>query len=55
MSCNCRNSFAMFLPGNFKPKKAEEVQEKPKAKIIKRKKKPVEETQEEIKEDEQVL
>lgn len=45
MSCNCRNSFAQFLPWNYKPK--QEAVEKPKVKVVKRKKKP--ETQEENK------
>lgn len=35
MSCNCRNSFARFLPG-YKEEKP--VQERPKVKIIKKRK-----------------
>ena len=31
MSCNCRNSFERYLPGNHKP-----VSERPKVKIIKK-------------------
>ena len=50
MSCNCRNTFAQFLPCNYKPKQEEKpVQERPKVKVIKKKKGPVEEPQEENK------
>lgn len=55
MSCNCRNSFAMFNP--FRNENTEQkTVERPKVKIIKKKKEPVEEKQEaEEKENEQVL